>query len=60
MPPVSRKPQGDPKQTPSRLALRLMMPAPPVSGGAGVPATAATGHSHCQETRSWVLADLQR
>jgi fluoride exporter len=29
-----------------------MMPAPPASGGAGVPATAATGHFDCQETRN--------
>jgi CrcB protein len=28
-----------------------MMPAPPASGGAGVPAAAATGHIHGQEAR---------
>src|SRR5487761_1550804 len=45
MPPVARKSLACAQPTASHpSALRLMMPAPPASGGAGVPATAATGH----------------
>jgi hypothetical protein len=52
MPPVPANATFEGTNRPALLE-GLMMPAPPASGGAGVPATAATGHFHRQETRSW-------